>query len=362
MPGFIGVGAGEWATPVPDAAVDVEVYLRGEGLTYKGAAPGTIAALGLATAGPEDGANLLASFETAGAVIMFATPGASTQRFESTDAGATWTETTPGTLFDAFSPAQLVGPRDVWAIDANAVKRSLDDAAFGVVAAAPAASTILDFKLTPTHLYALVKPDAADLSRVMACVLAGGALTEIYATGLLIGQVGDGVLACDLNDDVFTPAPIVRLVGTTPTATTGLPDTFISVGVDLDPGPLQTYDGVACKGTTAILGGLVNVPGTFGDSFFQLWRSADSGLSWTKVKEWNSQLQEKSGPVRVGYAGASDGVWWAGPVDDGAGSGGLWRSTDDGLTWTLVPWLTEGLSVIVADQVASSARPLGASA
>lgn len=191
----------------------------------------------------------------------------------------------------------------------------------------------------------------------------GGASSELLDAGRVIGQVGAGMLIVDYTvgvDPAVGPWDLTRYVGAAGTAVSGVPQEFVDfVEPVAGDRAYHTYTGVACLDTTAILTAQTKDGGSSMPEFIVIYRSTDSGASFTEVKRWQTDIfTGKFGSTEVGYKGSGGGVWWVGAAFE-ASVVGLWRSADDGLTWTLVPNPT-GLGTISLDnqpQIISSGRP-----
>lgn len=164
----------------------------------------------------------------------------------------------------------------------------------------------------------------------------GGGPTKINGNGEAFGAVGPYMMGVDydFDGDIFFGVPVKRYLGASGEEVTGLPDQLIN-GVPEDP--FHTYAGVAFHQTsrTAILGAFSKAPGEGSPNMAHLYRSTDEGASWTEVHTWDPGLAFKGDPMSIAYNGQTVGSWWVNGAIEGANLG-LWHSTDDGLTWTFV--------------------------
>jgi hypothetical protein len=176
--------------------------------------------------------------------------------------------------------------------------------------------------------------------RVYICSNLGGTPSVLLEIGRIIGQVADGMLITDMtNDDVVIrdlgPWVTTRYVGSSGTPVTGLPPEHIGIDRESVITDLFTCETVACKVTTAILlAREILSPETPTTQI--IYRSTDTGRSFTEVHRWTEDvLINKFGKVEIGYSGDTDGIWWVGGASSDANLG-VWRSEDDGLTWTFI--------------------------
>lgn len=68
-----------------------------------------------------------------------------------------------------------------------------------------------------------------------------------------------------------------------------------------------------------------------------IWRSLDAGANWTKVRDWNSDLNPESnfaGWKKVAANANRPNTWWVVANNSEAQGSKAMRSTDNGLTWT----------------------------
>jgi hypothetical protein len=367
-PGFTGVSAGPWRT-LSDEVPPPEVYLIYEGsLLYRGVgpAPGAIEAISESTTELAPGADLGWSVgEAANLKVSGGRSGdPAFQIHRSPTAGTTWTTPIPTSL----NARVARDGDDAYAINGGGgISRTVDSGTiWNEIVAAPSDGVYRLLLVSTTHLYLEFEPDATQLAPIVRVTSnTGGSPTDLLLHGRMVGQVDTGMLLVDMAFDepggeIEGPWVLKRFVGSSPTTVTGVPDEFFTYGEE-DILAMYGSRGVACHGTTAILVGRSKAGD--GEPYEGvIYRSTNKGLAFTEVKRWTlDPLSEKFGKLEVGYAGREDGIWWCGGAKDDAGLG-LWRSEDDGLTWTFVLSPTAGLlSLDDAPRIISSGRPAGTS-
>jgi hypothetical protein len=264
----------------------------------------------------------------------------------SSDGGHSWTEQ------EVAHPVDLARAFDeLYGVDGGIWKSVTAGATWSEIVAAPSDPEFIEkIVLSTTNLYASIH-NGIDAAAVNCYGLDGSGMVEVFENGGLIGQVDEGVLA--FEGGILDGAPVLRLVGSAPSAVTGLPDQFTGLTLNY-----HNNSAVACKGNTAILIAASLTTEVEGDDDGILYRSTDQGLTWTEVHTWKLGFSLKSGNLSVAYDGASEGVWWANAAVEGS-TEGLWRSEDDGVTWALVVPTWEEIQN--APPIASAAMPSGAS-
>jgi hypothetical protein len=174
---------------------------------------------------------------------------------------------------------------------------------------------------------------------VWVAPIAGGVGTRVLEFGQLIGPCSDGVLAVDStasNGTLITPAPVVKIVGGSPTDVASLPESFVEGTPEPgEVGPYLTYSGSASKGLTVIVVCIEN-SGPVDSDVAQIWRSIDGGATFEKVHEWPTDISGKHGSIQIAYFGLGSGIWWVGPGAEDLFQTGIWRSSNNGATWGLV--------------------------
>lgn len=370
MAGFTGVNYGELT--VVQAPPDVEVYLIFEGARFgkgKGPAPGAIELITESVAELTHGAHFGWSISDA-AVIKISGPRTGDPAFQihrSPSVGTTWTIPIPTTLDAHMARAS----DDAYAINSGGgISRTVDSGTtWNEIVAAPGSGTYQVFIISTTHLYIEFMPETDQAHpQIKITANTGGSAADLIHDGRLVGQVAEGMLVVDMAftepvDEIIGPWSLKRYVGSTPSDVTGIPDEFFTlVGEENTIVAMYQSRGVACKGNTAILVGRNKIDADTADQGV-IYRSTNKGLAFTEIKRWTlAGTTEKFGHIEVGYAGTVDGIWWCGGANDDSLGPGLWRSEDDGLTWTFVNPPDVGLvGLDDSPQIISSGRPEGTS-
>jgi hypothetical protein len=375
--GFLRVGAGEWVLPEGE---DFEVYLLFDATLCHGRAPSDAGAI--VPVESSQTAFAIAWSYTSSSSLKVANlnslPGDTTDNphdiVTSTDAGASFGPA----QHSAYPPRAQRRDDEYIALEEGIAYRTVTGGSLWhelVSALDPSIGLYQQVAISTLHAYLRVQVNT-DLDTELhtpiyiadATAAGGGSGSELLHDGHVIGQVGDGMLICDRTGatSIFSPMPIKRFTGPTAESTSGLPDEFTgdSPTGGTDDRPFFTYNGAALKGTTAICTAQSHPPSLAPTTGF-IYRSTNSGRAWSQVHTWTMpSTTGKFGTIEIGYAGHKDGIWWVGGGGDGVGApAALWRSDDDGQTWSSVPVPTDlpSLSTNNTPAIVSAARPEDAS-
>jgi hypothetical protein len=344
-PGFIGVGAGAWSDPLPAPTPygGVELYYipYPDPQMYVGKQDGTVAPLGDPLPGTAGLPMEVRSFGARQNVVVLATNDEAppfAYRY-STDAGVTWTVVpylaTPITGFpgqDASSPAAMAAPRDWWVNVGAGGEGGSDGGLFRATDGPASPAYVLWGQVDWANTFALGG------SRIYVLTNAGGgAPWHVWASPATASGT-------------FTDIGTVTETGLTERGQAG--DCAIFMGyasfgtsaITFHRAVGNTLSSPSGLPSAALDCGYIDANGSTlmlttvaAGGAATIWKSTDQGATWTSVKTWT--IPEDLGLATIAppltAVPAQPGVWWAGWAEEG-GVTGWWRSGDDGATWAIV--------------------------